>query len=200
VVGQLEAAFASQRGHAPREEDHGPVAACVHHAGIHTVPAREVVVLPNSPNVRMAAQAAAEMSGREVRVVESTEPQAGLSAVLAFLPDAGAPENAAAMACALEAVRTGSVAPAARDDVEGRFSVGEAVGYVGDELVAWGEPRETLAEVVVRLADGAELLTVLSASDAPLGDGEVEDLAPDGIELEMRHGGQPSRWWLLSAE
>ncbi len=169
-------------------------------AGIHTVPAREVVVLPNSPNVRMAAQAAAEMSGREVRVVESTEPQAGLSAVLAFSQDARAAANAAAMASALEAVRTGSVAPAARDDADGRFSVGEAVGYVDGKLVSWGAPRETLAEVIARLSDGAELLTVISASDAPLDEGEVEGLASGEVELEMRHGGQPSRWWLLSAE
>ncbi|MFM8560694.1 MAG: DAK2 domain-containing protein [Solirubrobacterales bacterium] len=169
-------------------------------AGIHTVPAREVVVLPNSPNVRMAAQAAAEMSGREVRVVESNEPQAGLSAVLAFSQEARAAANASAMASALEAVRTGSVAPAARDDAEGRFSVGEAVGYVDGELVSWGAPRETLGEVISRLSDGSELLTVISASDAPLGEDEVEALAGGGVELEMRHGGQPSRWWLLSAE
>ncbi len=169
-------------------------------AGIHTVPAREVVVLPNSPNVRMAAQAAAEMSGREVRVVESSEPQAGLTAALAFSPDAGAAANAAAMAASLEAVRTGSVAPAARDDVEGRFSTGDAVGYVDDELVSWGDPRETLSEVVSRLAEGAELLTVIAASETPLDGAEVEAMAPDGVELEMRHGGQPSRWWLLSAE
>jgi DAK2 domain fusion protein YloV len=169
-------------------------------AGIHTVPAREVVVLPNSPNVRMAAQAAAEMSGREVRVVESHEPQAGLSAVLAFSQDARASANAAAMTEALGAVRTGSVAPAARDDAEGRFAVGEAVGYVDGELVSWGAPRETLAEVISRLSDGSELLTVISASDAPLGEDEVEALAGGGVELELRHGGQPSRWWLLSAE
>lgn len=169
-------------------------------AGIHTVPAREVVVLPNSPNVRMAAQAAAEMSGREVRVVESHEPQAGLSAVLAFSQDARAAANASAMTEALEAVRTGSVAPAARDDAEGRFAVGEAVGYVDGELVSWGAPRETLAEVISRLSDGSELLTVISASDAPLGEDEVEALAGGRVELELRHGGQPSRWWLLSAE
>lgn len=169
-------------------------------AGIHTVPAREVVVLPNSPNVRMAAQAAAEMSGREVRVVESSEPQAGLSAVVAFSHEVRAAANASAMASALEAVRTGSVAPAARDDAEGRFSVGEAVGYVDGELVSWGAPRETLGEVISRLSDGSELLTVISASDAPLGEDEVEALAGGGVELEMRHGGQPSRWWLLSAE
>ena len=38
-------------------------------AGIHDVPAEEVVVLPNSPNVIMAAERAAELSEKAVRVV-----------------------------------------------------------------------------------------------------------------------------------
>lgn len=169
-------------------------------AGIHTVPAGEVVVLPNSPNVRMAAQAAADMSERTVIVVDATEPQAGLTAVLAFSPDSGARTNAEAMGEALASVRTGSVAGAARDDVEGRFAVGEAVGYVDGELVAWGDPKETLGDVVTRLSENSELVTVISSSDAPLDEDQVEALAVDGVELEVRHGGQPSRWWLLSAE
>ena len=38
-------------------------------AGIHAVPAEEVVVLPNSPNVIMAAERAAELAEKAVRVV-----------------------------------------------------------------------------------------------------------------------------------
>ena len=38
----------------------------------------------------------------------------------------------------------GGVAPAARDDAQGRFTRGDAVGYAGGELVAWGDPRTTL--------------------------------------------------------
>src|SRR6201999_2613064 len=38
-------------------------------AAIHAVPAGEVVVLPNSPNVFMAAERAAELSDKAVRVV-----------------------------------------------------------------------------------------------------------------------------------
>lgn len=41
---------------------------------------------------------------------------------------------------ALAHVRTGTVARAARDDGEGRFTVGDAVGFVDDAIVAWGEP------------------------------------------------------------
>src|SRR3954452_6803873 len=85
-------------------------------AGIHEVAAEEVVVLPNSPNVFMAAERAAELSDKEVRVVPTRNQQAGLAAAIALLPNTGAEQSAAAMADALEHVRTGGVAPAARED------------------------------------------------------------------------------------
>ena len=169
-------------------------------AGIHSVPAEEVVVLPNSRNVLMAAQAAADMSDKAVQVVPSGEQQAGLIAALAMSADRGAAENAKAMHAALRSVRTGQVAAAGRDDAQGRFAVGDAVGYVGDELVAWGEPGETLASVIAGLAHDAEIITVIAGDGAPLNGTDIEALVPDGVELELAEGGQPSRWWLLSAE
>lgn len=169
-------------------------------AGIHSVPADEVVVLPNSRNVFMAAQAAAEMSERVVRVAQSSEMQAGLAALVAARPEMSAEENAAAINQLLEGVRSGSVARAARADGEGRFEQGEAVGYVGDELVAWGRPDETLSAVIEELAGGSELLTVIAGAGAPIDQAGVQALIPSTLELEHHQGGQPSRWWLLSAE
>jgi DAK2 domain fusion protein YloV len=169
-------------------------------AGIHTVPAEEVVVLPNSRNVVMAAQAAAELSDKTVVVVASAEQQAGLAAAVALQPERSAADNAVAMHEVLAAVRTGQVAPAARADAQGRFEVGDAVGYVGDELVAWGRPEETISEVLARLSDDAELITILRGQDAPLDDEQIARLVGDGVEVEFGEGGQPSRWWLVSAE
>jgi len=169
-------------------------------AGIHDVPAEEVVVLPNSPNVIMAAERAAELSDKVVVVVASRSQQAGLAAAVALNVDLDAAANAAAMNDALEAVRTGGVAPAARADVEGRFGVGDAVGYVGDELVAWGEPRPTLTTVLRALGDGAELLTCIAGHGAPLDEATVAALVDGAVELEYSEGGQPAWWWLLAAE
>ena len=59
-------------------------------------------------------------------------------------------------------LRVGGVAPAARDDARGRFAAGEAVGYAGGELVAWGDPERTLAATLERLAGGSELVTCLA--------------------------------------
>ena len=169
-------------------------------AGIHDVAAEEVVVLPNSPNVFMAAERAAELSDKAVRVVPSRSQQAGLSAAFALNAERGAAENAEAMQAALDAVRTGGVAPAARQDPDGRFAIGDAVGYVGEELVAWGEPRATLEAVLRQLSADAELVTCIEGEGAPLDDEAVAALAPAGVELELEDGGQPSWWWLLAAE
>ena len=169
-------------------------------AGIHAVASEEVVVLPNSPNVIMAAERAAELSDKVVAVVPTRSQQAGLAAALALDPAAGADRNRRAMTEALDVVRTGGVARAARDDGEGRFAVGDAVGYVGEELVAWGAPEVTLQTVLEQLADDAELVTCIEGDGAPLSEASVRRLAPDGVELELSDGGQPSWWWLISAE
>jgi DAK2 domain fusion protein YloV len=170
-------------------------------AGIHSVPAEEVVVLPNSSNVRMAAERAAELSDKAVCVVPSRSQQAGLAAAVALDATRSAEHNAAAMAEALENVRTGAVTEAARDDGEARFRAGEAIGFVDERLVAWGEPAETLRKVLDDLAgNGTELVTLIAGRGAPLGSEQVAALVPEGVEFELSDGGQPSYWWLLSAE
>ncbi len=169
-------------------------------AAIHAIPAEEVVVLPNSPNVVMAAERASELSDRVVRVVASRSLQAGLAAAVSLDPLAGAAENAAAMADTLARVRTGAVAPAARDDAQGRFRQGDAVGFVEEQLVAWGQPRETLRDVLEQLAENAELITCLRGAEVPLDDDTVQALAAGEVEFELSVGGQQSYWWLLSAE
>lgn len=171
-------------------------------AGIHEVQAEEVVVLPSSRNVVMAAERAAELSDKQVLVVPALSQQASLAAAVALMPDRGVKENAAAMNAAIEAVRIGAVAPAARDDAQGRFQRGQAVGFLEGEVVAWGEPQATLLAVMEQLARDAELISVLLGEGAPLSAEQIEVMV-DGsfeVELELREGGQPAYWWLLSAE
>jgi uncharacterized protein len=169
-------------------------------AAIHAVPAEQVVVLPNSANVVMAAERAAELSDKTVVVVPSRSQQAGLAAAVSLDSDRTAAGNAETMLETLERVRTGAVAPAARDDAQGRFRAGDAVGFVEEELVAWGQPRETLSDVLGQLSEHAELITCLRGAEAPLDDGTVQALAHGDVEFELSDGGQPGQWWLLSAE
>jgi uncharacterized protein len=175
-------------------------------AAIHEVPAEEVIVLANSANVIMAAENAARLSDKQVLVAPTTSQQAGLAGAVALAHDRAMEENAQALLEAVSRVRTGAVAQAARDDAQGRFSRGEAVGFVEEEVLAWGEPGETLQAVLAALAQGKaggdtpELISVLAGEDAPLGLGEIERMADNRIELELRQGGQTAYWWLLAAE
>jgi DAK2 domain fusion protein YloV len=171
-------------------------------AGIHEIKAEEVVVLPGSRNVVMAAERAAELSDKQVLVVPALSQQASLAAAVALMPERGVRENADAMGAAIEALRIGAVAPAARDDAQGRFERGQAVGFLDGEVIAWGEPDRTLLSVIERLAQEAELISVLSGQGAPLSSKEIEAIVDGSIEaeLELRDGGQPAYWWLLSAE
>jgi DAK2 domain fusion protein YloV len=169
-------------------------------AGIHEVRAEEVVVLPNSANVVMAAERAAELSDKVVCVVGTTSQQAGLSVAVALNAERGAAENAEVLRESLGRLRTGGVAPAAREDPGGRFAVGEAVGFVGEELVAWGEPQATLGAVLGALARDAELVTCIAGDGAPLDADTVLALVPEGVEAECEQGDQPSWWWLVAAE
>jgi DAK2 domain fusion protein YloV len=169
-------------------------------AGIHAAPAREIVLLPNNPNVIMAAQKAAELSEKPVCVVPTRSQQAGIPALLELDPDGSADGNAKVLNAAVARLRTGGVAPAARDDAQGRFVAGEALAYVGDDLVDWGDPERALSAVIARIADGSEVLTCLAGVDAPLSRATVARAVPEGMELDHHVGGQPAWWWLLCAE
>jgi hypothetical protein len=51
-----------------------------------------------------------------------------------------------------------------------------------------------------RLAEDAEIVTVIAGEDAPIPLDEIDTHVPDGVEIETHEGGQPSWWWLLAAQ
>jgi dihydroxyacetone kinase-like predicted kinase len=172
-------------------------------AAIEDCAADQVLVLPNSRNVIMAAEEATRLagrSGREVVVVGSESQQAALAAMVEFDSHADAAHNAARLEDGLAGVRVGAVAPAARDDSEGRFLRGDSVGFAGDRIVAWGGAGSTLIETLAELADGAEIVTVIEGAEAPISFEELELSLPDGAELELHRGGTPNYSWLIAAQ
>ena len=61
-------------------------------------------------------------------------------------------------------------------------------------------PSKVLRETIERLAEGRELVTCIAGAEAPLGEDEVEQALPDGLELDFHEGGQPAWWYLLAVE
>ena len=80
-------------------------------AAIHEVPSEEVVVLPNNPNVLMAAERAAELSDKQATVVPCTSQQGGLVAMVEMDPGLSGEENAERLGAVVGRVRIGSIAP-----------------------------------------------------------------------------------------
>ena len=169
-------------------------------AGIREVPTPEVIVLPSSSNVIMAAERACELSEKDVIVVPTRTQQEGLLSLVEFEPGLSADENSARLGKALAEIRTGGIAPAARDDASGRFRRGDAVGFIAGEIVAWGGTGSTLASTIEMLAEGAEIVTAIAGEGAPIPLEEVPSHVPEGVEIEVHEGGQPSWWWLLAAQ
>jgi DAK2 domain fusion protein YloV len=169
-------------------------------AGIHATGSQEVLVLPSSSNVVMAAERACELSEKPARVVLATSQQASLLALVELDPSASVDENADRLEAALAEVRTGGVAPAARDDPQGRFKQGDAVGFREGQIVAWGGAGSTLTATIQELAERAEIVTIIGGAGAPIPLSEIDTHVPDGVEVETHDGGQPSWWWLLAAQ
>src|SRR4249919_605615 len=153
-------------------------------AGIHQVPAEEVLVLPSSANVIMAAERACELSEKPAHVIRTGSQQESLLVLVELDQDAPASENAERLGAALEGIASGGVAAAARDDSQGRFKKGDAVGFADGEIVAWGGAGSTLTQTMRHRAEGAEILTLIASEGAPIPLAELDTHAPDGVEVE----------------
>jgi DAK2 domain fusion protein YloV len=175
-------------------------------AAIADVPAAEVVVLPNSKNVILAAEQAARSSTKDVRVLPTHSVQAGLGAMVAFEPGRSAEENAAEMEAAAAGVRAGAVTRASRTTALGGLQIeeGHFLGLADGEPVACGAAFEPVAREVAErvLGETADVLTLLAGEGAE----GVEELAaalrdahPE-LEIELHEGGQPHYTLLLAAE
>lgn len=169
-------------------------------AGIHAVSAESVIVLPNSPNVIMAAQSAAAFSARDAVVIDCNSQQAGLVAMVEHDPAADLADNQARFGEVLADVKVAGIAPAAKDDAAGRFMRGDAVGLREGEVIAWGGAGSTLRATIDALSPGAEIVTIIEGEGAPIALEQVAAMAPEGLEVEAHAGGQPHYWWLLAVQ
>ncbi len=175
-------------------------------AAIEALGEAQVVVLPNSKNVVLAAEAAAQAVGKDVQVVATYTLQAGLGALVAYDSQRALDENVAAMEEAAAAVRSGAVARASRSASVGGLEVeqGQFLGLVDGVPVTAGPVLDPVArEVVERLLDGnAEVLTILLGDEAENADALADGIraAHPALEIEVHDGGQPHFPLLFGAE
>ena len=168
-------------------------------AGIHEVPAEEVLVLPSSANVIMAAERACELSEKPARVVRSPPSRPACWPWSSSTPRPP-PTKTPSGSRRRSAGSPPAASPRPPATTPRAASQGDAVGFAAGEIVAWGGAGSTLATTIERLAEGAEIVTVIAGEGAPIPLSEIDTHVPDGVEIETHEGGQPSWWWLLAAQ
>jgi DAK2 domain fusion protein YloV len=169
---------------------------------------REVLLLPNNPNVRLAAEQAARIcEDRRLVVVPTRNAAEGIAALLAYDPDSDAATNVGPMTEAGRGLATVQVTEAVRDAKIGGKKVkkGQTIALDPDDgLVAVdGDRDKAVLKAVGTFPAGSELITLYYGEDATLAEAEAtarrigDNL---GAEVEVVHGGQPHYRYLISAE
>jgi DAK2 domain fusion protein YloV len=172
--------------------------------GITAVNADRVIVLPNNPNVRLAAENAAAESTKDVRVVATGSVPEGVVAAFEFDPARDVDANEAAMRGAIDGLTVAEIVAASRDaTVDGVTAAeGDFLGILdGRAFAAARELDAVLDPLLDRFAeDGCSLVQVLRGEGAPDA-GELERRIEErGMEPDVKWGGQPHYPLLLSAE
>ncbi len=178
-------------------------------AAIEKTHAKNVFVLPNNGNVILAAQQAAQLcEDKKVIVIPTKNVAMGIAAAIAFQPEAGAEDNAAAMEEAAQRVRTGSVTYAVRDtDIDDmHINEGDIIGLYNGAIHTVGNnihdvTRDLMKEIIT---EDDELITVYYGKDTSEEDAQAltDELAElyEDCDVEMQMGGQPLYYYLVSVE
>ena len=177
-------------------------------AAISEAPGEQIIILPNNPNVRLAAMQAAEMADRPVRVVPTRNAAEGIAALLALEVPGNGIANVEPMSAASRAIQTLQVTDAIRDaSIEGtKVRKGQSIVLDPDDgLVAVdNDSVHAVVRALDALAPGFELVTLWYGDGADLDEAErvarrITQARPE-LEVEVRHGGQPHYRYLVAAE
>ena len=170
--------------------------------------AKNVIILPNNTNIILAAQQASELTEKNVVVLPTKSVPMGISAALAFNPEASVEENTEAMTEAAMNVHTASITYAVRDTNYDNREIhsGDIMGMLDNKLEILGHD---VAEVAVQCTEkmvneDSSLITIYYGSDVTeeqaqeLGD-ILEEKYPD-CDVEVQNGGQPLYYYLVAVE
>lgn len=175
---------------------------------VNKTPAEIVFIFPNNKNIIMAAEQTQPLTEKQVVVVRTRTIPQGISAMLAFDPDADVETNLMAMREARHNVTTMQVTYAARNSDFDGYAIheGDYLALYGSAL--FGTSRDlnsllkSLAEKVA--SEEKEIITIFYGADIDETSAQkaykiFEKICPDA-EISLIRGGQPVYYYMISAE
>ena len=176
---------------------------------IEKVNAKNIFILPNNKNIILAAnQAKAMTEDKNIIVVPTKTVPQGITAMISYVPEKSAEENAEAMTEGIQMVKTGQVTYAVRDTHidEKEIHQGDIMGLGDHGLLAVGQDILTVAEETIRamVDEDSELISIYYGEDMSEEDAEslgekIEQAYPD-CDVEVNYGGQPIYYCVVSVE
>jgi len=177
-------------------------------AAFENLPTNKVIVLPNNKNIIMAAEAAAELAVKEVKVIKSCTVPQGLAAMMRLAPDGDLEQVAADMVKAMEDVQTGEITTATRNvTIDGvKVKKGQVIGlHNGNLVLSSPDLEKACLELMEKMSlQDYELLTLFYGADV---DKALVNKISDAIraaypeqEIEVQEGGQPHYHFICAVE
>ncbi|GAB5603120.1 DAK2 domain-containing protein [Thermus sp. FJN-A] len=164
-------------------------------SAIRSLPNPRVILLPNNPNVFLAAEEAARLArgmGKEVHILKTRTLGQGLAAAVRYFPEAEVEELLPEMEEAAAGARTLEVTWASRDaEVDGlKVLRDKPIGLLDGRLVLVGETPEEALEGLIRLAqEGKEVLTLFLGPNTEKAKAEAVAEKFPGLAVEILPGG-----------
>lgn len=176
---------------------------------IDQVNADNIFILPNNKNIILAAnQAQALTEDKKIFVIPTKTVPQGITAMINYLPDLSAEENAEVMEESITTVKTGQVTYAVRDTKidDKEIHEGNIMGIGDSGILAVGEDLEaTTLEMFGELVDDmSEIISIYygeeveEAQAQSLGE-KVAAMFPS-CDVEVHFGGQPIYYYVVSVE
>ncbi len=176
---------------------------------IELTPAETVFVLPNNKNIIMAAEMAVPLSTRKVIVLHTKTVPMGISAMLAFDPEADTDSNAIAMSAAADRVSTGQITFAARDsDFDGfKIKAGDILAMENGKLsFTDGDFIHAATRLTKNMVTRDTSFVTLFYGDsvteqqAETVKAQLEEKIGSEVEISIVNGGQPIYYFIISVE
>lgn len=176
---------------------------------IEQVPASHIFLFPNNKNIILAANQAAELcEDKTVHVIPTQTIPQGITAMINFIAEQSAEENAERMKEEIGRVKTGQITYAVRDTVidDKEIKQDDYMGVGDHTILSAGRDLEQVAlETAESMIDEESVLVSIyygKEADEAAANAIAEKLLEKykDLEAEIQYGGQPIYYYLISVE